>query len=524
MKNWNRKGWMLLLVAIMALSAAGQAVAHTVSLSNSGASVATKDVYNWLAHLPNRTDNRVVSGHFAGYSDDTFSMTQTNNLKNQTNQYAGILSCDYAKGWWTGLNSLTDAISYGCNTELINYWNQGGLVAISMHLPSPDNPNGGGYKTTLSTAKFQNLDNHTTTEGARWKAMMDKIALGLQELENAGVPVLFRPLHEMNGEWFWWGSTGYNQYDANRAQAYKDTWINMYNYLTTTKGLNNLIWVYSADANCNNKTSYYPGDAYVDMTGLDAYIDNPSNLTGYDEMVALGKPFAFAEIGPQTTNGTFDYSQWMTAIKQKFPKAVYFLAWNDAWGPNNNQGASALMNDSWTVNRGEIWNGSTLTPIVEAGSGGGTSATTLYGFEGSTQSWTGLNVSGGPWSVTEWKSEGTHSLKANVTLAGNQKYTLKRTENHNFSGKTTLKARVKHASWGNPGSGMTAKLFVKTGSGWTWQDGGSFSINSSGTTTLTLPISSLSNSGDVKEIGVEFFSPTGSSGSSAIYVDQITIE
>jgi mannan endo-1,4-beta-mannosidase len=334
----------------------------------------------------------------------------------------------------------------------------------------------------------------------------------LSDLQSAGVTVLWRPLHEMNGDWFWWGNQD--------AATFKNVWIDMYNYFKNTKGLNNLIWVYAPDFSRDNRTAYYPGSSYVDIVGLDAYDDNPeANVTGYDELVALGKPFALAEIGPDTL-GTFDYTKWLSAIKNKFPNTVYFYAWNDGWSPQRNVNGSTLMNDSWVVNRGEI----SLTSITEPG----TTVTpkVLYNFEGSTESWTGSNLAGGPWSVTDWKTNGSYSLKADVNLgATTKKYTLNRTAVHNLSGGyAAIKARVAHAAWGTIGSGITAKLYVKYGSSYTWVDGGAVTINSSSATTLTLPLSSIPSLTDVREIGVEFTGASNGSGQTALYVDQITLE
>ncbi|GGJ46129.1 cellulase family glycosylhydrolase [Deinococcus roseus] len=149
--------------------------------------------------------------------------------------------------------------------------------------------------------------------------------------------------------------------------------------------------------------------------------------------------------------------------------------------------------------------------------------TLLYSFEGSTQGWTGYNVKAGPWSVTEWATVGSASLKADVDF-GSKSHELRLTQTRNLTGKTTLRARVKHASWGNAGSGITAKIFVKTGSGWTWFSGAATPINSSSATTLSLPLSGVSNLADVREIGVEFTSPGNSSGQSSIYLDQVTVQ
>ncbi|GEM48483.1 cellulase family glycosylhydrolase [Deinococcus cellulosilyticus] len=149
--------------------------------------------------------------------------------------------------------------------------------------------------------------------------------------------------------------------------------------------------------------------------------------------------------------------------------------------------------------------------------------TLLYSFEGSTEGWTGNGTRSGPWSVTEWATAGTASLKADVDF-GNRGYDLRITQTRNLSGKTTLRARVKHASWGNPGSGITARLFVKTGSSWTWFSSPFQTIGSSSATTLTFNLSGVSSLADVREMGVQFSSPVGSSGQSSIYVDQVTLQ
>lgn len=165
--------------------------------------------------------------------------------------------------------------------------------------------------------------------------------------------------------------------------------------------------------------------------------------------------------------------------------------------------------------------GTTPTPTPTTGTG---TATVLANFEGGNlEGWTGYNQKAGPWSVTEWAANGSYSLKADVNLAG-QQTELRSTGGRNFSGKTALKASVKHAPWGTMGSGMTAKIFIKTGSGWTWYSSNAVAINSSSATVLTLNLSGIANLGDVKEIGVEFTSAANSSGSSAVYVDYVTLQ
>ncbi|MDD2762459.1 MAG: glycosyl hydrolase [Opitutaceae bacterium] len=331
------------------------ACAHNVSPVNPNATQATRDVVNWLAHLPNRLDNKVTSGFFGGYSAWTFSTTQLEALHTATGQYPGIFGADYGAGWATNPDPTT-MIDYTCNDTLKTYWSNGGLVAISAHYPSPGYANGGNLKTHL--ANFVDLLNPATETGARWRTYLDKTARGLADLRDAGVPVLWRPFHEMNGDWFWWCAQDIN--------TFKKVWIDMYNYFTTTKGLNNLIWVFAPDFGPGNWTNYYPGASYVDVVGLDVYDDNPGSsvnlASAYDAMLGLNKTFAFTEIGPDTL-GSFDYMKWTNAFSQKFRKTAFFYAWNDGCAPQSNGNASPFMNHPWIVNRGEISLGSLTEPV-----------------------------------------------------------------------------------------------------------------------------------------------------------------
>jgi mannan endo-1,4-beta-mannosidase len=312
----------------------------------SGGQVSKFDVLDWLSKLQYRSDKRVVSGFFGGYSGGTFNLDQTNQLKNQSGQYPCLLACDYGN-WVSSANTQVDS---SCNNMLKDWWHNGGLVSVGIHMPSPT---GGSFSTKLGN--FGDLTNGGTAVGRAWQDSLKKIGDGLSDLNNAGMVVLWRPFHEMNGDWFWWG----NQH----AGTFTNVWNYMYNYLVNTRGLDNLIWVYAPDGSRNgNLTDYYPGDDKVDIVGLDCYTDNPSggddnvvrNLDAqYNEMLALGKPFAFTEAGPHDqAGGSFDWEKWIEAIQQRYPKTTYFLAWNDKLGPPQNQNSAGLMNHPWVINRG----------------------------------------------------------------------------------------------------------------------------------------------------------------------------
>ncbi len=143
---------------------------------------------------------------------------------------------------------------------------------------------------------------------------MDAIAVPLKKLQDAGVPVLWRPLHEAEGGWFWWGAKG--------PEPFKKLWRLMYDRYTTVHHLHNLIWVYSATV--DQKPDWYPGDDVVDVVGADAYPKDTSDpLSGlWDKMQAAHggkKLIALTEFG-----GVPD----LTRMDRYGVRWSYFVTWS----------------------------------------------------------------------------------------------------------------------------------------------------------------------------------------------------
>ncbi|WP_411334712.1 glycoside hydrolase family 5 protein [Metabacillus indicus] len=250
-----------------------------------------------------------------------------------------------------------------------------------------------------------------------------------------------------------------------------------------------------------------------------------SNIDG---VINQGLALIIGEFGHKHTNGDVDEATIMSYSQQK---GVGWLAWS--WKGNSSEWNYLDLSSDWTGNSLTSWgdtivngsNGIKATSVpspVFGGSSGGT-ATTLYDFEDNIENWSGTNVSGGPWSVTDWAISGSKSLKADVQLGNSSQHSLFVSNSHNLNGKSTLIATVKHADWGSIGNGIMAKLYIKTGSNWTWYDGDSIQINSN-STTLSLNLSTIPNLSNVQEIGVQFTGASNSSGQTALFLDKVTVQ
>ncbi len=153
---------------------------------------------------------------------------------------------------------------------------------------------------------------------------------------------------------------------AKDPDTFIKVWRHMFDYLSKTKGLDNLLWVYGPNHG-NNTAKYYAGDAYVDIVGLDAYTDfiDKEHIKGYDEVASLPKPFGFTEygpFGPQNPPGDYDYRKFLEGIQKSFPKTVFFMSWNAKWSLAGNNNTEELLAHPWIVNREDLPAGLVSSP------------------------------------------------------------------------------------------------------------------------------------------------------------------
>ena len=142
----------------------------------------------------------------------------------------------------------------------IEWHEKGGIVTICWHTGVISS----GYQESKDdNPDFSKLLTEGTDEYNEMIESWDKAAVALQELRDAGVPVLWRPFHEFDGGWFWWGKGG--------AENFIKLWRMMYDRYTNYHGLDNRIWVLGYSHKMENVKDWYPGDEYCDIIGADTY-------------------------------------------------------------------------------------------------------------------------------------------------------------------------------------------------------------------------------------------------------------
>lgn len=158
-------------------------------------------------------------------------------------------------------------------------YTRGGVNVVSWHA---DNPLTGGSAWDVTSSNVVSSILPGGPENELFKQWLDRLAaffLSLKDEKGILVPIVFRPYHEHNGSWFWWGqnlcSTG----------EYIRLWQYTVDYLRYQKGVHNLLYAYSNTAEFTGKDEYlarYPGDAYIDVLGFDCYQSDNNSVNFID--------------------------------------------------------------------------------------------------------------------------------------------------------------------------------------------------------------------------------------------------
>ncbi len=203
--------------------------------------------------------------------------------------------------------------------EVERQYRNGAVIALTWHSvrPTSDEPVTfrENVQSHLTDFEWSELLTPGTDLNKRWCAQVDVIAGYLKQLHDAHVPVLFRPYHEMNGNWFWWGGRpGKNGSSALYRQLF-DRFVNVHH-------LDNLIWVWNVNipgGSAGPVDDYFPGLDYADVLTIDDYQEFKQEY--YDQMLALAgtKPIALGEVGALPTLDVFKAQ----------PRWTYFMIWSD---------------------------------------------------------------------------------------------------------------------------------------------------------------------------------------------------
>lgn len=277
-------------------------------------------------------------GKMSVYSDSIFLIT---------GKYPGLWGGDY--GFADSTHDI-DNIKYRplLVPEIVKQHKRGSLITLTYHQADPTIgepcPFVGGVQTKLSDQQWQELLTDGTEINQTWKTYVDRLANELKQLQQLKIPVLFRPYHEMNGKWFWWGG-------RSGDEGFIALWKMLYHYYTDTHQLNNLIWVWSPDKPWHGLKEFYPGDAYVDLVSLDIYPEKDTNSVFRPEWYAEIK-----EIANQRPFAIGECSRMPSVDELKIQSGyAWFMLWSDlGTKENSNQELIKIFNAKNVLTADEV--------------------------------------------------------------------------------------------------------------------------------------------------------------------------
>ena len=228
---------------------------------------------------------------------------EINYLLNQTGRMPAIRGLDFI-----------DNDFLGVVRRAVDWHARGGIVTICWHT-------GVDFASAYRQSQEDELDweaaftpgtlaHHDLLRG------MDRAVPYLQRLQRMNIPVLWRPFHELDGKWFWWGRGG--------AEGFVKLWRLMYDRYVNHHGLHNLIWVLGFSDAPGDLAPWYPGDDVVDILGGDSYKGGAQGEL-YRKCAAIapeGMPICYHENGEIPTR---------TMMEEESAPWVWFMTWHTRW-------------------------------------------------------------------------------------------------------------------------------------------------------------------------------------------------
>ncbi len=255
-------------------------------------------------------------------------------VKDVTSSYPGLYGWDFGILAWKSKVKNEDRL---ISRLVRKAYSRGGVNTFCWHAPNPVTDKS-FYDTTIAVPKILPGGGYYL----KYLRMLDQIADFVETLKDSTgkpIPLIFRPFHEFDGSWFWWGK---NFCSSNE---FKRLWRTTVEYLRDKRGLRNILYAYSPDRNFYTEEEYlerYPGDEYVDILGIDDYYDfmpDGDGIQWIQKKLAIvtsiakrkNKIAAFTETGLE---GIVDSSWWTEKLYKTIEgdsiKIAYLMVWRNA--------------------------------------------------------------------------------------------------------------------------------------------------------------------------------------------------
>lgn len=227
----------------------------------------TKKLYKSLKKIQKK-GTIFAHQHATEYGRGWYGDENRSDVKSVVGTHPGMIGIDFSG--FTGRNPE----EYKANLKKIveDAYNRGAVITIAWHFYNPVGPGGFYWQDSTSTPVVKRLIPNGDAHN-QYKEILDGIAEWANSCKGANgelIPMIFRPYHEFDGDWFWWGASHCT------VDEFKTLWKFTASYLRDERNVHNFIWAFSPDNKFDTEEKYlerYPGDEWVDMVGMDNYAD-----------------------------------------------------------------------------------------------------------------------------------------------------------------------------------------------------------------------------------------------------------
>ncbi len=310
---------------------------------------ATRETKALYKNLTTIAKDHILFGHqhATEYGHGWTADADRSDVKSVTGSHPAVIGVDFSG--FSGVPADEVAKTAGSLKKNVeDTYNRGGITTVAWHFPNPASGGGFYWKDSVSVAAMA-LIKPGGSHHEKYKEILKTIAdfaNSAKGKDGAAVPMIFRPYHEFDGDWFWWGKGHTSKED------FIAVWRFTVSYLRDDLNVHNFIYAFSPDNKFTSEADFlerYPGDEWVDMVGMDNYgdfgRDGKYNLEAglgklkivSDYAKKANKLAAFTETGLETVPNP----DWWTEILLKTLKAekmnlAYVLVWrNDTKSPTH---------------------------------------------------------------------------------------------------------------------------------------------------------------------------------------------
>lgn len=289
-------------------------------------------------------------GFMFGHHDDLLYGRKWQNVQGRSDtkdvcgDYPSVFSMDFAE--------IMDDRSQGENNgenmkrTIIEAYSRGEVIMGCAHLY---NPVTGKDFYDLSGQPINKILSEGSDTNIKYKTWLDRLAdfvLSLKDNKGRPIPIIFRPFHEHNGDWFWWGNSNCTD------QEFIKLWRFTVEYLRDTKNVHQFLYAFSPDAPVQRSEEEYlyryPGDNYVDFLGADIY-NGTNTITMSRNMQLLTslsskmkKPCGITETGIEgiQLNGSAVTDYWTKQILSPYKTGItvsMIIMWRNKYDPEEKE-------------------------------------------------------------------------------------------------------------------------------------------------------------------------------------------